>query len=73
MVSGGPLVAATFYQPSFNSARTPKCKHCLGKNIKQTEKFDEIGAMLVLGAQVDTKKIRKAGADIFAIVGFEKP
>ena len=34
MVSGGPLEAATFYQP-FNSARTPECKHCLEKKHTQ--------------------------------------
>ena len=34
--------------------------------------FDEFGQMLVLGARNDTKKIRKAGADIFANVGLEK-
>ena len=34
---------------------------------------DEIGQMLVSGALDDTKKMRKAGADIFAKSGLEKP
>ena len=34
---------------------------------------NEIGQMLVPGALNDTKKIRKAGADIFANFGAEKP
>ena len=33
----------------------------------------EIGQMLVSGALDDTKKMRKAGADIFAKSGPEKP
>ena len=34
---------------------------------------DEIGQILVSGALDDTKKMRKAGADIFAKSGLEKP
>ena len=34
---------------------------------------DEIGQMLVSGALDDTKKMRKAGADIFAKSGPENP
>ena len=34
--------------------------------------WDEIGQMLVSGALDDTKKMRKAGADIFAKSGLEK-
>ena len=37
------------------------------------KKCDEIGQMLVSGALDDTKKMRKAGADIFAKSGPEKP
>ena len=33
------------------------------------EQFDEIGQMLVPGALDDTKKMRKAGADMFAKSG----
>ena len=40
---------------------------------KKIEHLDEIGKMLVPGALNDTKKIRKAGADIFANFGAEKP
>ena len=36
------------------------------------EKNDEIGQILVSGALDDTKKMRKAGADIFAKYGLEK-
>ena len=34
---------------------------------------DEIGQILVSGAVDDTKKMRKAGADIFAKAGPETP
>ena len=37
------------------------------------EKLNEIGQILVPRALNDTKKIRKAGADIFANFGAEKP
>ena len=40
---------------------------------KKMEKKDEIGKMLVPRALDDTKKMRKAGADIFAKSGLEKP
>ena len=40
---------------------------------KKTEMLNEIGQMLVSGALDDTKKMRKAGADIFAKSGLEKP
>ena len=43
----------------------------LGMNKLKT--IDEIGKMLVSGALNDTKTIRKAGGDIFANVGLEKP
>ena len=36
------------------------------KSRKKIEKNDEIGQILVSGALDDTKKMRKAGADIFA-------
>ena len=36
------------------------------KKRKQIKNWDEIGQMLVSGALDDTKKTRKAGADIFA-------
>ena len=36
------------------------------------EMFNEIVQMLVPGARNDTKKVRKAGADIFANVGLEQ-
>ena len=41
------------------------------KTNKIREKLDEIGQILVPRALNDTKKIRKAGADIFANVGAE--
>ena len=49
--------------------------HTLGgqTNQKKNEHLDEIGQMLVPRALNDTKKIRKAGVDIFANVGAEKP
>ena len=43
------------------------------KELKETENLNEIGQMLVPGALTDTKKIRKAGADIFANLGAGKP
>ena len=43
------------------------------KTEKQMKKWDEIGQVLVSGALDDTKKMRKAGADIFAKSGLEKP
>ena len=43
------------------------------KTTKKLEKKYEIGQMLVSGALDDTKKMRKAGADIFAKSGLEKP
>ena len=42
------------------------------KQHKKTEKFDDIGQMLVPRALNDTTKIRKASADIFANVGLDK-
>ena len=39
----------------------------------KTDKFDEIGQMLVPRALDWTKKIRKAAADIFAKFGLDKP
>ena len=49
--------------------------HILGvqKTNNIREKLDEIGQILVPRALNDTKKIRKAGADIFAKSGPEKP
>ena len=49
--------------------------HILGvnKNETKSEKNDEIGQMLVSGALDDTKTIGKAGADIFANFGADKP
>ena len=46
---------------------------CGVKQNKLIEKNDEIGQMLVSGALDDTKKMRKAGADIFAKSGLENP
>ena len=43
------------------------------KKQKKNGKNDEIGQCLVSGALDDTKKMRKAGADIFAKSGLEKP
>ena len=43
------------------------------QNGNKNENLHEIGQMLVPGALNDTKKIRKAGADIFANFGAEKP
>ena len=37
------------------------------------KKFDEIGQTLVPGALNDTRKIGKAGADVFASRALEKP
>ena len=41
--------------------------------MKKSENFNEIGQILVSGALDDTKKMRKAGADIFAKSGPERP
>ena len=43
------------------------------KTKKTNDKLDEIGQTLVPGALNDTKKIRKASADIFANFGAEQP
>ena len=43
------------------------------KNENKLKTIDEIGQMLVSRALDDTKKMRKAGADIFAKSGLEKP
>ena len=40
---------------------------------KTNKKKDEFGQIWVPGALNDTKTIGKAGADIFANVGLEKP
>jgi len=40
--------------------------------VNKLEHFNEIGQILVSGALDDTKKMRKAGADIFAKSGAEK-
>ena len=42
------------------------------KSQTKMKTIDQIGQMLVPGALNDTKKIRKAGADIFANSGAEK-
>ena len=42
------------------------------KKENEMKKSDEIGQMLVSGALDDTKKMRKAGAGIFAKSGPEK-
>ena len=42
-------------------------------NGQQMKQNDEIGQMLVSGALDDTRTIGKAGADIFANFGAEKP
>ena len=49
--------------------------HILGvkKNENKMETNDEIGQIVVSGALDDTKKMRKAGADIFAKSGPEQP
>ena len=63
---------------SFKNKRKKSDFHTFG--VKQTKTLerklktiDEIGQMLVSGALDDTKKMRKAGADIFAKSGLEKP
>ena len=43
------------------------------KKRNQMKMWDEIWQILVSGALDDTKKMRKAGADIFAKSGPEKP
>ena len=43
------------------------------KNETQMKNIDEISELLVSGALDDTKKMRKAGADIFSKSGLEKP
>ena len=43
------------------------------QNEQITKKWDEIRQMLVSGALDDTKTIGKAGVDIFANFGAEKP
>ena len=45
--------------------------HWVVKKQKNTRQFDDIGGFVVPGAVNDTKKIRKAGGDIFANVGAE--
>ena len=45
----------------------------LDKTKTTTKTWDEIGQLFVHGALNDTKQIRKAGADIFANFGAEKP
>ena len=48
--------------------------HIFGvKQMKKLKQVDEIGQILVSRALDDTKKMRKAGADIFAKSGPEKP
>ena len=42
-------------------------------NEKKTEKLNGIGQTLVSRALDDTKKMPKAGADIFSKSGLEKP
>ena len=42
-------------------------------NERQMKTIDEIGQVLVSGALDDTKKRRKAGADIFAKIALDKP
>ena len=44
-----------------------------GKTKIKTKLVDEIGKQLIHGALTDNKKIRKAGADIFANFGLDKP
>ena len=39
----------------------------------KTKQFDEIGQIVVPRVLNDTKKIRKAGADIFATFGPQRP
>ena len=46
---------------------------CGVKKNKKMKNIDEIGQMLVSEALDDTKKMRKASADIFAKSGPEKP
>ena len=43
------------------------------QNKTKTRKWNEIGQLLVPGALNDNKTIRKAGGDIFASFGLEKP
>ena len=43
------------------------------KKPKKTKEWNEFGQILVSGALDDTKTIGKAGADIFANFGAEKP
>ena len=43
------------------------------KRHKQMKTNDDIGQLLVSGALDDTKQMRKAGADMFAKSGLEKP
>ena len=43
------------------------------QETEKNEKWYEIGRMLVPGALNYTKKIRKAGTDIFAGLGAAKP
>ena len=66
MVSGPVLLKLKGKKLDFHILGVKKTKRKLNKN-------DEIGQMLVSGALDDTKKMRKAGADIFANVGAEKP
>ena len=60
---------------SFKNKGNKSDFHIFGgqKTNKIREKLNEIGQILVPRALNDTKKIRKAGADIFANFGAEKP
>ena len=44
----------------------------MNKRQKRTDQWDEFGEIVVFGGLNDTKKIRKASADIFAKFGLEK-
>ena len=47
--------------------------YCGGRKKEKSKKNDEIGKILISGTLDRTKKVRKAGADIFAKSGLEKP
>ena len=58
---------------SFKNKREKSDFHIFGVNkTKKSETLDEIGQLLVSGALDDPKKMRKAGADIFAKSGPEQ-
>ena len=67
------MIGHGFRACSFKNKKIELDVHTFGNQQgKKTEHLDEISQQLVLGALNATKKIRKAGADIFANFGLDK-